>query len=156
MESIVKWYVQHKDYIDLTKDIVFIIGAVATLVGFYQFIKFLAQRKTINKKQEMERDSRLHKEIYNRLKSYVDDYDASQGNLRDIGVRLLFIKNYPYKLGADGYSQMLYYYFLSEYHKASGYISGKGLYVMDHLWFWGESIYYHPKNAKWYHFAFLG
>ena len=150
MNEVVNWYVQHRDLIDLIKDVVFAFGATATFVGFYQLIKFLLQRKTLNKRQEMDNDLRLYNEIHKQLKEFVDSYDAKPDNLRDIGIRLLYIKNYPYKLEDDGYSQMLYYYFMSEYHKASGYISGKGLYVLEHLWFLNTAIYYNPKNEKWF------
>ena len=150
MSEIVKWYIQHKDLIDLVKDIVFFIGATATFISFYQFIKFLIQRKIINKRQEMDNDLRLYNEIHVNLKEFVDSYNAKPNNLRDIGVRLLYIKNYPYKLDNDGYRQMLYYYFMSENHKASGYVSGKGLYVLEHLWYYSEAIYYNSKNKKWF------
>ena len=150
MSEVIKWYIRHKDLIDLVKDIIFFIGATATFIGFYQFIKFLLQRKIINKRQEMKNDLRLYNEIHANLKEFVDSYNAKPNNLRDIGIRLLYIKNYPYKLDNDGYRQMLYYYFMSEHHKASGYISGKGLYVLEHLWHYSEAIYYNLKNKKWF------
>jgi hypothetical protein len=150
LHKTLNWYVRHKNAIDFIKDVVFFIGAAATFVGFYQFIKFLAQRKILNKKQEMENDSRLYDEIHEKLKEYVDNYGATLGDLRDMGIRLLYIKNYPYKLEDDGYGHMLYYYFMSEHHKASGYISTKGLYVLEHLWFLSTAIYYNPKSEKWF------
>ena len=98
MEKVLNWYTHNKDYIDLSKDIVFVVGAVATFVSFYQFIKFLIERKTLNKRQEMDNDARLYQEVHSKLKAYVDSYEVTQENLRDIGIRLLYIKNYPYKL----------------------------------------------------------
>lgn len=150
LEEVVRWHTQHQDYINFFKDVIFAIAIVATFYGYFKFLKFLTRRKVLNKRQEMENDAKLFNEIHKKLKEYVDSYEASQNELRDIGVRLLFIKNYPYKLDADGFRQELYYYFMSEHHKANGYISGKGLYVMDYLWFLGNSIYYNPKNKKWF------
>jgi len=132
------------------KDCVFVVGLIATFYGYFKFVMFLRQRKALNKRQEMENDARLHGEIHEKLKEYVDSYAASQNDMRDIGVRLLYIKNYPYELDNDGFSQMLYYYFMSEGHKATGYISGKGLYVMDYLAIFDNSIYYNSKNEKWF------
>jgi hypothetical protein len=150
LANVLEWHAQNKDIIDFVKDIVFAIGAILTFVSVYELLKFLARRKTLNKKQEMENDLKLYGDISKKLKEYVDEYDAKPKKLRDIGVRLLYIKNYPYKLDKDGFPQMLYYYFLSEQHKASGYISGKGLFVMEHLWFLSEAVYYNQKNGKWF------
>lgn len=150
MEEVVNWYVQNKDLIDLIKDVVFVFGAVATFVGFYQLVKFLLQRKMLNKRQEMDNDSRLYTEIYDELKEYVEGYDLKPDQLRDVGVRLLYMKNYPYNLDNDGFRQELYYYFFTQNHRPSGYISGKGLYVVDYLRHFSNSIYYNPKNGKWF------
>jgi hypothetical protein len=148
--NIVTWYAQNKLYFDFTKDVLFGIGVTATIYGYFKFLKFLTQRGTLNKRQEMENDTRTYEEVHKKLKDYVDSYEASLNNQRDIGIRLMYIKNYPYKLENDGFSQMLYYYFMSERHKASGYISTTGIYVMEHLWFFGNSIYYNSKNKKWF------
>lgn len=150
LNSIVQWHLAHKEYIDLLKDVVFTLGVAATFYGYFKFLRFLGQRKTLNKRQEMEYDLKLYGEINDKLREHVDSYEAKPGELRDIGVRLLYIKNYPYNLENDGFPQMLYYYFLSDYHKAGGYISGKGLYVMEHLWFLSQAIYYNPNNEKWF------
>lgn len=150
LNNIVQWHIENKDYIDLFKDVLFAIGVIATFYGYFKLLKFLARRKTLNKKQEMENDLRLYNEIYKKLKEHVDDYDAKPNDLKDIGIRLLYMKNYPYNLEKDGYSQMLYYYFMSERHKATGYISGKGLYVLEHLWYLSTAIYYNPSNEKWF------
>lgn len=150
LNNIVQWHNDNKDYIELFKDVVFVFGVIATFYGYFKLLKFFARRKTLNKKQEMENDLRLYNEIHKKLKEHVDDYDAKPGKLRDIGIRLLHIKNYPYNLKKDGYGHMLYYYFMSEHHKATGYISGKGLYVLEHLWFIGQAIYYNSKNEKWF------
>lgn len=98
----------------------------------------------------MENDSKLYGEVHDKLKEYVEDFGAAPKNMRDIGIRLLYMKNYPYNLDKDGFRFMLYYYFITERHQPSGYISGKGLHVMEHLWFWEEAIYYNSKNGKWF------
>jgi hypothetical protein len=149
--NIVKWYAQHTDYFDFLKDVLFAIGLIATFYGYFKFLRFLTQRGALNKKQEMENDAKMYNEVQSRLKDFVDSYkDASSRNRRDIAIKLLYIKNYPYKLENDGYSQMLYYYFMSEHHKASGYISSTGLYVMEYLGYFHNAIYYNPKNKKWF------
>lgn len=104
----------------------------------------------MNKRQEMENDSKLYDEVHDKLKEYVEGFGATPSGMRDIGIRLLYMKNYPYNLDNDGFKFMLYYYFITERHRPSGYVSGKGLYVMEHLWFWEESIYYNSKNGKWF------
>lgn len=151
LQDIVNWYSGHQIYLDFLKDVLFVFGIVATFYGYFKFLKFLTQRGSLNKRQEMENDSRMYKEVNVKLKEFVDSYkDASQKNRRDIGIKLLHIKNYPYKLENDGYSQMLYYYFMSEGHRASGYISTTGLNVMEYLGHFGNAIYYNPRNMKWF------
>ena len=150
LNSVVDWHTNNQDYIDLFKDVLFAVGVIATFYGYFKFLKFLARRKTLNKKQEMENDLELYEAIHKKLREHVNGYDAKPDNLRDIGIRLLYMKNHPYKLDKDGFPQMLYYYFMSENHEASGYISGKGLYVLEHLWFYSTAIYYNPKNEKWF------
>lgn len=150
MNTVINWYVRNKEYINFVKDIVFFLGAGATFYGIYKFLRFLTQRKMLNKRQEMENDSKLYNEIRSKLKDYVDDYGATQEKLRDIGIRLLYMNNYPYKLDDDGYSQMLYYRFFMEGQPPVGYVSGKGIYVMQHLWVFSQSIYHNSKNGKWF------
>lgn len=150
MNEVVNWYVQHKDLIDLIKDVVFVIGATATFVGFYQLIKLLFQRKMLNKRQEMDNDARLYKETHEEIREYVKSYNLDPSNLRDVGIILLYMKNYPYKLDKDGFRQMLYYHFFTQIHQADGYMSGKGLYVVDFLYMYSESIYYNEVNQKWF------
>lgn len=149
--SIVSWYAEHKDYFDFLKDVLFAVGLIATFYGYFKFLKFLTQRGSLNKRQEMENDTRMYNEVHVKLKEFVDSYkDASSKNRRDIAIKLLYIKNYPYKLENDGYSQTLYYYFTSEYHQASGYVSTTGLYVMGYLGHFGNAIYYNRKSEKWF------
>jgi hypothetical protein len=149
--NIVNWYAQQKSYSDFTKDVLFAVGIIATFYGYFKFLKFLTQRGALNKRLEMENDAKMYKEVQGGLKNFVDRYkDASSKNHRNIAIKLLYIKNYPYKLENDGYSQMLYYYFLSEGHQASGYISTTGLYVMEYLGHFSNAIYYNPKSEKWF------
>ncbi len=148
--NIVSRYVQHKDYIDFVKDVIFAIGVIASFYGYFKFLKFLTQRRTLYKRQEMENDTKIYGEIRDKLKEYVEDYGATPTNLRDTGIRLLYMKNYPYNLDNDGFKFMLYYYFMTEHHKPSGYISGKGLYVLDYIRYFSDSIYINPKNGKWF------
>lgn len=150
MEDIVNWYIQNRNLIDLVKDIVFAIGSLATLVGFYQLIKLLLQRKMLNKRQEMDNDTRLYNETYEGVREYIQRYDLSPGNLRDVGIVLLYMKNYPYRLDNDGFRQMLYYHFFTHNHPPSGYMSGKGLYVVEYLRMHSESVYYNAGNHKWF------
>jgi hypothetical protein len=150
INELVAWHTLHKDQLDLLKDIVFAVGLVATIYGYFKFLKFLTRRGVLNKRQQMENDANMYSEIHDKLKEYVDSYGATQEKRRDIGIRLLYIKNYPYNLDDDGFRQELYYYFMSDYHKAGGYISGKGLYVMNYFKFMGNSIYYNQKNKKWF------
>lgn len=151
MNEIVNWYVENRDYIDLAKDLVFVIGAIATFVGFYQFIKFLLQRTTLNKRQEMDNDARLYSEVHDRLREYVEGYDLEyKSHLRDINVILLHIKNYPNNFDSDGFRHNLYYYIFDRGHKPSGYITSNGLYVVDFLRQGNQSIYYNFKNGRWF------
>jgi len=146
----VAWYVQHQHYIDFIKDIIFAVGVIATFYGYFKFLRFLTQRKMLNKRQEMENDAKLYSEINDKLKEYVEDFGMTIANLRDVGIRLLYMRNYPYNLENDGFRFMLYYYFFTEHHKPSGYISGKGLYVLDFIKYFSNSIYVNPKNGKWF------
>jgi len=151
LKVVVSWYAEHQNYFDFFKDVLFAVGLIATFYGYFKFLKFLTQRGALNKRQEMENDTRMHNEVHTGLKEFVDSYkDASSKNRRDIAIKLLYIKNYPYKLENDGYSQMLYYYFLSEGHQASGYIATTGIYVMEYLGHFSNAIYYNPKSEKWF------
>lgn len=150
LKAIVDWYSLNRAYFDFSKEMVFVVGLIPTVIGYVKVLNFLTQRKALIKRQEMENDAKMYREVQSKLKEYVDGYGASLDNLRDIKISLLYIKNYPYELNDDGYNQMLYYYFMSKHHKASGYISSTGLYVMDHVWFFGNCIYYNSKNEKWF------
>lgn len=145
--TITSFYSRHRDYIDFIKEVIYF---VALVYGYIRFLIFLRHRETLNKIQEMRNDLEIYEDIKKELKEFVDSYEANSKKLRDIGIRLLYIKNYPYKLEKDGYKQMLYYYFLTENHKATGYITSKGLYVMEHLWYYSNSIYYNSQNCKWF------
>ena len=151
MSDILNWYVQNKNLIDLIKDVVFVIGASATFVGFYQLIKFLVQRKTLNKRQEMANDARLYVELHDGIKDHVEGYGLEyKSHLRDISVILMHIKNYPNNFESDGFKHNLYYYIFDKGHKPSGYISSNGIYVVDFLRQSNQSIYYNFKSGKWF------
>lgn len=150
IDKIVNWYIQNKNQIDLVKDVIFVLGSLVTLAGVYQLMKLLFQRKMLNKRQEMDNDARLYNETHKEIREYVKSYDLDPSNLRDVGIILLYMKNYPYKLDDDGFRQMLYYHFFTQIHQPSGYMSGKGLYVVDFLYMSSESIYYNERNQKWF------
>lgn len=148
--QIIQWHVEHQPAINLFKDVVFLIGVVVTFYGYGKIAKYFAVRNTQRKRLEMEYDAELSRKIKPKLTDYVNDYKASPTNLRDIGIRLLYIKNYPYNLNNDGYRFMLHYYFMTARHNASGYVTGKAIYIVDHLKFMSQSIYFNEKNDKWF------
>ena len=150
MDTAINWYIRNKDYINFAKDLLSIFGIIMAIVGFSSWIKMLFRKKLADKRMEMNTDMKTYSEFQEKLKTYIDDFELSPNNMLDVGIRLLYMKNYPYNLEDDGYKQCLYYYFFTDRHGLSGYISNKGVYIVDWVRYMENSIYYNPKNRRWF------
>ena len=103
MHHILAWiqttYLQLTDWIDLAKDIVFFSGAI---VAF----KYLKNKNFLDVTQKIKTNLHFRSRIEDDLNNYV--YDRYKNGKKDIAIRFVYWKNYPWKLDYDGFSHFLF------------------------------------------------
>lgn len=139
-----EWYKNNESLVNLIVDMITIIGFVTTIYAICNIIRYLRTRKMQNKISEMQRDERTFCVLSHELEEYI----GSGG--QDHGIRLVFYKNYPYKLNDDCFRKYLYWYKFSEKHVPSGYISNTSIAIIEEVSFCGNRIYYNEKTQKWF------
>lgn len=130
----IKFYSNIKEYIDIIKDIVFIIGVLSAF--------FAAKNYFFNKKkEEIANNLQIRKDIKEKLLEFVNGYDRSTP--RSIGIRLVSWKNYPWKLDNDGYKQILYYDVNMDKicHPGANFLSNTGIILEEDLWRSANTVY---------------
>ena len=132
MEKLLTFYVCNKDWIDFVKDLVFFAGAVG-------LIKLLINWNFEKKKQRISENLRFRDEVEDKLQQYV--LDKFKNGIKDIGIRLVHWKNYPWKLENDGFKHTLWVRQIDERTMPSGWIDNTGVNFREDPWFLGNSIY---------------
>ena len=123
-----------KDYIGLIKDFVFVIGIFPVVI----FVKNYLFNK---KKDEIAHNLKIRKDIQEKLLKHADNYDRSKPC--SIGIRLIYWKNYPYKLDNDGYNHILYYDVNMDEvcYPGANFLSNIGILIEDELITFNETVY---------------
>lgn len=142
--KMLEWYCSNETLVNFIIDIITIVGFITAIYAICDIIKYLRTRKMQNKINEMQRDEQTSHTLSRELEKYI----GSGGH--DYGVRLVFYKNYPYKLDDDGFRKYLYWYKFSEKHVPSGYISNTDVAIIEEVSFCGDRIYYNEKTHKWF------
>lgn len=137
MQNILEIYLENKQWIDLTKDIVFFAGVVTFFRGSYLFFQFLKNKKYKDKSQEIDENINFREKLEPILNNYISEYGKGY---RDICIRFVHWKNYPWKLAKDGYKFFLHINYL-EKTPHYGWIDNTGINFEEHVWWYGNSIY---------------
>jgi len=121
-------------YIAIIANVIVIIGAVPIFI----WLKNLSLER---KKKEINDNLNIRKNIQQKLRDHADGYDRSKPH--DIGIRLVYWKNYPWKLDDDGYKQLLYYdtNLDKRLNHGTEFLINTGILVDEHIWFFGNSLY---------------
>jgi hypothetical protein len=111
-----------------------IIGAIPVFI-------WLKNRSFDKRKQEIKDNLSIRKNIQDKLREHADGYDRTVA--QSIGIRLVYWKNYPWKLDDDGYKQGLYYDTNLDKRVSHGteFLTNTGILVEDHIWFLSRSLY---------------
>jgi hypothetical protein len=132
MEAILYWYKDNADLINFIKDIVYFFGA-------YALIRYLWSWNYLRRTSQIELNLKFRERIEPALEAYV--IEKNRHGIKDIGIRFVCWKNYPWCLNDDGYKHLL----KTEYHNNalldSSWIDNTGIYFQEHLWFNSSSVY---------------
>lgn len=139
-----EWYFNNKVLIDFAVDFITIISFIVTIYTIFNILRYLKTRKLRNKINEIQQDEKS----FDMLSRELENYIGTGGH--DYGVRLVYYKNYPYKLDKDGFRKYLFWYKISEKHIPSGYISNTSVSIIEELSFSGDKLYYSDKTHKWF------
>lgn len=139
-----EWYINNRILINFTIDLITIIGFITTIYTIFNILHYLKMRKLRNKVDEIRRDE----ESFDILSHELEGYIGTGGH--DYGVRLVYYKNYPYKLDKDGFRRYLFWYKFSEKHVPDGYISNTSVAIIEEASFSGGKLYYSDRTHKWF------
>ncbi|WP_036308601.1 hypothetical protein, partial [Methyloglobulus morosus] len=134
--SVLSFYKNNKDWIDLIKDIIFIFGVPLLL---YKSYKYLKDRTLISKTEKIETNLRFRDRIESELQNYV--LEKNKNGKKDIGIRFVYWKNYPWQLSDDGYKHFLKIEYHHDLILGSSWIDNTGINFQEHLWYFGNSVY---------------
>ena len=115
------------------------IQDIAFFCGIFGIIKFIINYNFNKKTSEIQINLEKRKELGQFLTDYV--YEKYKNNKKDIAVRFIYWKNYPWKLDDDGYKEHLYYDTNNGVTLPGGFISKTGINFVQHIWFFSKSVY---------------
>jgi hypothetical protein len=132
MEQILKFYSENETLINLIKDIVYFFGV-------FTVIKYLWNWNFVRKTEKIESNLNFRE----RIEAALDDYviKENKNGIKDIGVRFVHWKNYPWHLQDDGYKHLLKVEYHGNQLLLSSWIDNVGIYFQEHLWFTSSSVY---------------
>lgn len=122
-------------YTTIIANIIVIAGTVPAIIVAR---KYFFEKK----KKEIQDNLAVRKSIRDKLVEHADGYDRSEPH--DIGIRLVYWKNYPWKLDDDGYKQLLYYDTnMDKVIKRRGaeFLTNTGILLDEHIWIFSQSLY---------------
>ncbi len=131
MEWLLDFYLCNKDWIDLIKDIVFLLGALT-------IVKFFWNKRFKDQSQAIEHALTKRHSIEKHLNDYV--YEKHKNKV-GIGIRFVHWKNYPNKLDNDAFAQELFTWPRENKVLPSGFINNTGINFIEPLWRYSESVY---------------
>lgn len=130
-DTVLCFYLNHKNWIELIKDAVFLSGAFA-------LFRWLWKRRL----NETSDQIRKNLEFRERIEPHLDKYvrDKASNDVKDIGIRFIHWKNYPWNVSDDAYKFCLRVnYFESKPH--FGWIDNTGISFEEPLWWFESSVY---------------
>jgi hypothetical protein len=136
METILFWYKDNETLINLVKDIVYFFGA-------YYIINSLWNWNYMRKTAQIESNLKFRERIETPLEDYV--IEKNKNGIKDIGIRFVRWKNYPWHLNDDGYKHILKIEYNDENQLlSSSWIDNTGIYFQEDL---SSSSVYVDKNG---------
>lgn len=132
MEHILLYYLENKSWIELGKDLVYFVGA-AGIIGYLYNWNFK------NKTQQIEQDLKIRDALEDKLQKYV--IEKHKNGIKDIGIRFIHWKNYPWRLENDAFKHLLLARSYDKNTTPSGWIDKTGINFEEHLWFSSTSIF---------------
>ena len=130
-------YKASKDWLELIKDFIYVLG-------FITVARYVWTRNFNLKTAEIENNLRFRERIESALEDYV--LEKHKNKIRDIGVRLVHWKNYPWKLKNDGYLHTLQVNIVDSNTIPYGWIDNTGIFFAEPVWFFGQSFYVDKNN----------
>ena len=100
MDYLLNTYREYKDWIELVKDLVFFAGAYTFFHGAYLLFGYLRNKKFEATSTSIDNNLKFREKLEPLLQSFI--FDAAK-NTKDIAVRFVHWKNYPWKLSNDGF-----------------------------------------------------
>lgn len=137
MQTFIDLYNSYKDWIELIKDLVFFAGAITAF-------KIIRDRKFSARSKEIDENLSFRKKIEEDLQTYVSE--RSELKNKDIGIRFVHWKNYPWNLNDDAYKHHLFLRYFDEQTHPYGFIDNTGIYFQEHVWWFSQSIYVDNKG----------
>lgn len=132
MECILGFYLRNKDWIDLIKDLVFLLGA-------FGVVRYLITWNYKSKVSQIERDLNFRDNLEHKLQDYV--LEKHKNDIKDIGIRFIYWKNYPWSLENDAFKHYLFVRSFDNNVMPSGWIDKTGINFQKHFWHSSTSIY---------------
>lgn len=132
MEKILLFYSENQTFINFIKDCVYVVGV-------WSLIRYLLNWNYVRKTTQIDSNLKFRK----RIESALDDYviDTHRNGRKDVGIRFVHWKNYPWFLKDDGYKNFLYIKYLDKRILGSSWIDNTGIYFYEILWFTSTSVY---------------
>jgi hypothetical protein len=132
LEGILDFYRYNNDLINLIKDALY-------FSTFILGLNFLWNWNFRKKTKEIEDNLKFRKQIEEELQEYV--IEKSRNNIKDIGIRFVYWKNYPWKLDDDGFKHLLNVKYLNGELICSSWIDSVGIYFEEDLRYLSLSLY---------------
>lgn len=136
MDEVLEIYLKYQYWINLIKDLAFLAGAVTFFRGAYLFFAYIQNRSYTEKAIEIDKNINFREKLEPKLNDYI--FDAAKGT-KDISIRFVHWKNYPWKLDDDGFKFLLRINYL-EKTPHYGWIDNTGIYLEEPIWF-SNSLY---------------
>lgn len=118
---------------DLHSAWAFLVNSIKNILNFVVYLK---NRKLNAIRQIIAYDIDFYQKFQNQLTRYVDNQDN-----HEIGLRLIFWKNYPNNLNDDGYKYNLNITYFWERKTKDSYIDHNGILIREDIWFLQDSVY---------------
>jgi hypothetical protein len=137
MDKILELYLEYQNWINLIKDFAFLAGAIAVLRGAYLFFQYIKNRGYTEKAEEIDKNINFRERLEPVLNDYI--FEKAKGT-KDISIRFVNWKNYPWNLDEDGFKFLLRINYLEE-TPHYGWIDNTGVYFEEPVWWLSNSIY---------------
>lgn len=117
------------------------IASLVVIAGAGPIFFWLKNHSFEKKRKEIRENLVMRDDIRDKLRNHADGYDRSTP--RDMGIRLVYWKNYPWNLDDDGYKQILYYNtnLNKKLSHDTEFLNNIGILVEEHIWYVNKSLY---------------